>query len=474
MQLEKASGHSGGSGLAGWISTNDVTLFTMVLVVLIALALHTSLVKKRKSNEELTLNLTNTSSERDSLDAELRKRREELAAQGQTLEQIEASLQVTQGERDQINKDLQTTQQLVASLQASIEGLQAEKLELSESRTRQEAQASELSELTKQLTTEKLSLTEQLEKLGGQLVEKIDELKAVEQTRTRLNEQVGELDAIIATLESKLDAANLDMSKIQEQHTEEKTKAKARITELEELAREKGVAVEDYLAKLRRATEVIEGLQVERANIEEQLTAAELRYEQQLLKETTVNRELVGVKGKLNKVAIIFDASGSMKEAATDSTGDRWSEAQEIAKTWLQYLNVDECVLIVFSSNVRTFPADGGFADLRGDEGAAVRRQLLDELTKVEPEGWTNTLGALRTAYRYEGLDSIVLLSDGAPTNPNLGEFDQGVADSIYDLCRQYPDIPVNTIGLGNYFDEDLATFLRSVARITGGTFRGR
>lgn len=474
MQLEKASGHSGDSGLAGWISTNDVTLFTMVLVVLIALALHTSLVKKRKSNEALTFNLTNTSNERDTLDAELRKRRAELAAQGQTLEQIEESLQVTQNERDQLNNDLQTTQQLIATLQASIEGLQAEKSEMQESQVKSEAEASELTKLSKQLATEKLSLTEQLEKLGGQLIEKIDELKAVEQTRKRLDEQVSELDAIIGALESKLEAANVDMSTLQEKHSQERSQAKSRIVELENLAKEKGAAVDDYLAKLRRATEVIEGLQVERENVEAQLTAAELRYEQQLLKETTVNRELVGVKGQLNKVAIIFDASGSMKEAATASSGDRWSEAQEIAKTWLQYLNVDECVLIVFSSDVRTFPADGSFADLRGEEGAAVRSLLLEELTKVEPEGWTNTLGALRTAYQYEGLDSIVLLSDGAPTNPNLGEFDQAVAETIYELCRQNPEIPVNTIGLGNYFDEDLATFLRSVARITGGTFRGR
>ena len=34
--------------------------------------------------------------------------------------------------------------------------------------------------------------------------------------------------------------------------------------------------------------------------------------------------------------------------------------------------------------------------------------------------------------------------------------------------------IPVNTIGLGNYFEEDLSNFLLNVAEITGGTFLGR
>jgi hypothetical protein len=68
----------------------------------------------------------------------------------------------------------------------------------------------------------------------------------------------------------------------------------------------------------------------------------------------------------------------------------------------------------------------------------------------------------------------MILFSDGAPTNPNLGRFDQGVANEIYALCRQHEKIPVNTVGLGNYFDQDLGTFLRTVANITGGTFLGR
>lgn len=67
-----------------------------------------------------------------------------------------------------------------------------------------------------------------------------------------------------------------------------------------------------------------------------------------------------------------------------------------------------------------------------------------------------------------------ILFSDGAPTNPNLGRFDQGVANEIYSLCRKYDKIPVNTVGLGNYFDEDLGTFLRTVASIAGGSFLGR
>ena len=143
MRLERASGGSGEAGLAGWISTNDVTLFTMVLVVLIALALHSSLVKKRKSNEALAMDLSSTAAEldhtirkHDTLDEELRERRAELAAQGESLEQTEELLQITQREKDQLNEDLTATQELITSLQSSLEGLQTENTNLERHRHR--------------------------------------------------------------------------------------------------------------------------------------------------------------------------------------------------------------------------------------------------------------------------------------------------------------------------------------------------
>jgi hypothetical protein len=161
-----------------------------------------------------------------------------------------------------------------------------------------------------------------------------------------------------------------------------------------------------------------------------------------------------------------------MQHAAAGSGSDRWAEAQEIAATWLQHLNVRHCVLIVFSKNVRTFPEDGSLADLRGDDGKARRESLLQQLKAISPGGWTNTYGALQKAYEYD-VDTILLLSDGAPSKSDSGRFDPALAEQIYQLCRQHGNIPVNTIGLGNYFDKDMSTFLRTVASVTGGTFRG-
>jgi hypothetical protein len=97
---------------------------------------------------------------------------------------------------------------------------------------------------------------------------------------------------------------------------------------------------------------------------------------------------------------------------------------------------------------------------------------LLQQLKAISPGGWTNTYGALQKAYEYD-VDTILLLSDGAPSKSDSGRFDPALAEQIYQLCRQHGNIPVNTIGLGNYFDKDMSTFLRTVASVTGGTFRG-
>jgi hypothetical protein len=130
--------------------------------------------------------------------------------------------------------------------------------------------------------------------------------------------------------------------------------------------------------------------------------------------------------------------------------------------------------LIVFSGEVTTYPADGSLVRITGENGAANRKFLMDQLKSVKPDGWTNTYAAMQKAYSYQGLDTIILFSDGAPTLENAGTFDPQHAERVYSLCRLHGNIPVNAIGLGNYFDQDLSTFLRTISKITGGTFLGR
>jgi len=183
-----------------------------------------------------------------------------------------------------------------------------------------------------------------------------------------------------------------------------------------------------------------------------------------------VAKVVLGLKGRTDKVAILFDCSGSMAQ------GGRWGQAQDIVKTWTAYLDIGECALISFSTTADLFKVGPQFwFDLRGKDGEKNKALLVERLASLKPSGGTNTLAALELAYGLEGVQTIFLFSDGAPNDGNSDKFDQAIADRIYELCAKHKKTTtVNTVGLGNYFEEQFATFLMLVAERSGGSFQGR
>jgi chromosome segregation ATPase len=480
MQLEKATSRSSEAALAGWISSNDVTLFTTVLVVVIAMFLHARLSKGAKENVQI-------SAEKQLLAADLKSTASELDASNDLLEQTRQALNLTQEQRDQLRQRFDEKLEAIAQLNAKLDLILHEKGQLeSEHRSLTEAKESLSQEQTKlmsqraALTTERdalrtsnTSLQERLETLSGQLAEKIAALEQLAEQRDRLKKQADELDAIVAGLKQKMHELNIDLADTQARAAAAHEESAAKVQELEVQLADRDKQAEEYLADLKRAAELFNGLKAEKEQLQHALTEAELQYQAQLIEEGRHNRELLELNGKLERVAILFDASGSMRQAGASGGIDRWEEAQRIAATWLEHINVQQCVLIVFASDVRTFPEDGSLADLRGEAGKSKREALLQRVKEVSPVGATNTLDALRKAYEYD-VDTILLFSDGAPSPPNAGVFDPAIARQIYDLCRAHRNVPIHTIGLGNYFDQNASTFLLSVAKITGGTFRGK
>jgi chromosome segregation ATPase len=483
MQLEKATARSSDAALAGWISSNDVTLFTTVLVVMIAMFLHARLSQGARENVQI-------SADKENLAAQLASTSTELDASSDLLDRTRETLTLTQQERDQLQKQLVEKLDELTRLNAKLDLLVDEKGQLESERQSLMQTAQALTEDKEALTTERaslasdraslqtsnVSLRDRLETISSQLAAKIDALAQVEEQRDRLKKQSDELGAIIAGLQQKLAEMNIDLDETQEGAAA----LRSRIETLEAQLAAGDKKAEEYLAQLKRAAALFQGLKAEKKQLEQSLTEAEQRRQAELLEEARNNQQLVGLTGRLERVAILFDASGSMRRAAGNrlvagtqsSGGDRWAEAQAIAANWLQHLNVEQCVLIVFSNQVRTFPDDGSLADVRGEAGKAKRESLLQYLKTVNPSGWTNTHDALRKAYEYD-IDAILLFSDGAPSKATSGAFDPAIAQQIYDLCRQHSNIPIHTIGLGNYFDENASTFLQSVAKLTGGTFRG-
>lgn len=471
MHLERVTSRSSEAGVAGWIASNDVTLFTMVLVMVIAIFLHSRVNKGLSEQAQLADQNATIAATLTSTAAELEDARVLLA-------QTNERLTLTQAERDQLQQQLLDKLTAMTEINAKLEAILADKGELTRQRdallSEKEALAREKAMLEgdrDQTTATNVTLRSRLDELSSQLAAKVTALEAIESQRDELTRQAAELKTLVTSLKQRLEQMNVELRTAKNEAEAAKATADADAQQLQAKLAAGDRQAEAYLADLRRATEMLESLKLEKQQLQSELTAAERRRQADLLAEAENNRELVGLKGSLRRVAIIFDASGSMRQTGGGGA-DRWTEAREIAATWLKHLNVHECVLIVYSTDVRTFPADGSLTDLRGAEGAAKRDQLLRELEAIQPGGWTDTLAAFQKAYDYD-VDTILLLSDGAPSKLASGAYQDALAQQIYQLCRQHAEVPVNTIGLGNYFDQEMSAFLRTVANITGGEFRG-
>lgn len=195
------------------------------------------------------------------------------------------------------------------------------------------------------------------------------------------------------------------------------------------------------------------------------------KIQQELEAEGKLKQELLGIEGKLGHVVFVVDASGSMG----NNTG-RWEQAQALIHSWLSFLPVENAALIVFNDQPFCFPADRSFWKM--DDTS--RNRLASQLKRVRPAGRTATLDAIRMAFEYEEIDTIILFTDGRPEDGTTST--EQLADDILTFvdANQHRQVVINTIGLGDYFRDGKnpasVTFslLVKLAEKTNGSFRGR
>lgn len=243
---------------------------------------------------------------------------------------------------------------------------------------------------------------------------------------------------------------------------------------------------QEVAALQERPREITEDRDRQRQPLEEELQ----RLREQLQEDKQrVRRELLGLRGDFRKVVVLIDISGSLIEPGFKKPSEladkrsKWEITQGVLANWLDHLPFVDVAVVFFNDKIVPFPEDGSFLPMEGKAGKENRNLLLEQLRRMRPRGDTHTLQALEKAYSYEGVDTIILFTDGPPEDKReLSDKKQANSKrpvnkrlnrKVYELCKRHPDIPVNTVGIGHYFDPAFSDFLNRVANQTGGGFIG-
>ncbi len=223
-------------------------------------------------------------------------------------------------------------------------------------------------------------------------------------------------------------------------------------------------AAEAALANARKNGETSAGLL---ARAESQIDA--LRRASDTLRQAQAN--LVGLRGPLHNVVFVFDTSGSMKTP-------RFGEYKGTLKSWISFLPLSRLAVIDFDNKVRTFRS--GFIDATLEN----RQAACTFVDAFKADGTTDTLAALKAAFALEGIDTVVLLSDGEPTAPLPRGGGRASPDDIrknIELVEKWlkennssGKVAINCVAMGNYFNTAYGEFLQRIARDHDGMFIGR
>lgn len=204
--------------------------------------------------------------------------------------------------------------------------------------------------------------------------------------------------------------------------------------------------------------------------------------------------DFYGVKTRSRRVMFLIDISGSMKDPLTEERGTTTGEGDddllkgpkiEVAKRLLKQAirNLSEETyfnIITFNHVVKTFQPTMIQAKQANKNDAYL---MINDL---EPMGATFTYGALKESFRlggrgvsdkaYDpGVDTIILLSDGAPTDDSIDNAKPMDAKKILDqvdVWNGLSKVKIHTIAIdpglsGGGFHK----FMKALAKRNGGSY---
>jgi hypothetical protein len=453
----------------GWISTVDSLLLGFGLMLV--LALHSAMTRR---DQQAAADRTAKQLEAERLVvADLDKEKlewrsrldEEKALQAQSLASIttlHADMQSLRGERDELERH---TARLQEQLDAGVQGVEGinQKLEeaLRERDLVKKQQAMEAERL--------LVLRDEIEDTKNKLADATQEATSNHEANEALKATFNEMQAQLLVLKDRQHDASVHSEKLQQ----EANRLKAEGATRQNLLQGK---LDDAAKELERVQRSLRESEIARREAEDKV-----RKEASARGQAAAT-DVLGFKGRFENVVFLIDISGSMVSVAEGdqlggerktSKSRRWDQTKREIVSWATHLPMKSLRVVFFWDKVRESPGNGKSYSMNDDDRERSVRELGGLLRDVSPQGQTNTLAAFGKAYGYPGVDTIVLFTDGAPHL--TGSDTPFLIGEVHRLVEKHRDIPVNVVGIGEYYlDQMFAEFLLRIADTTGGEFIGR
>lgn len=421
----------------GWISTVDSLLLGFGLMVV--LSLHTAMTRRdvQAIADRTAKSLEHAKQTLSALQLKERESQEQIAA----LKTIQRDDLVDQSRRLQEQRDVNAQ---------GAEGITVE-LDLA--------------------LRERDSLRGELEDTKRNLADVSAAATKTQKERDALEIRIKDLQAQLLTLKDRQVKANMSTTALAQEAERLRTEAAGTAREYGKLK----LAMEGKDRELSR-------LKMEAAEAEKARGIAENRIRQEASAGgQAAASDVLGFKGRFKNVVFIIDISHSMTHVTdparpghqnADFRPERWNKTKQEILTWAGNLPMKTLRVVLFHTKVTAHPGKGEFYPMEGADRSRSVAAIETVLKKVTPDLATNTLDALAEAYKYPGVDTMILFTDGRPQVKGR-KTDDVIAD-VQRLVRQHPNIPVNVVGIGEYFEKSFADFLRDIAGTTGGEFIGR
>jgi len=245
MELERANGESGEAAVVGWISSNDVALLGVVIVVVLLLFAQANYLKEEENGKNLRTELDTVNATNDDIRDRLANVRTDLGDREEQIDLVEAERAALQAKRTLLEQLLAREQNEHTQTQGSLEQIKLSREALAAKLAQIQAELAALNESLAAMTRTKEALSADKTSLEARLAQTLkqrDQLdlamkklalaseqqltqagKKIEVNEKQLNELLtarNSLQALVKALELQLNDTKGNLNQTQKQLTD--------------------------------------------------------------------------------------------------------------------------------------------------------------------------------------------------------------------------------------------------------------